>query len=148
MADGTKIDELTELDCAYLAGLIDGEGSIYVMKHKEKTYYPAISIMMTHQPVMTWVAGKLGLLVADVPRKPKNWRHSVRLHGKRAVALCRRMLPYLIVKRKQAELVQEFPFEQRAGKPRNGRELEPWVVQKRAKLRDDVNALNKRGTAA
>lgn len=145
------ISELTERECAYLAGLIDGEGSIYVMKHSGRdgrsTFYPAISVMMTHEGVLQWVGRKLSLAVAEVPRTPEGWRdqHSVRLHGKRAVELCRRLLPYLIVKRGQAELLLSFPFEVRKGRPRTGRFLSEEIVAERAQLRDRVNALNVRG---
>lgn len=148
MVDNSKIDDLTEIDCAYIAGLIDGEGSIYVMKHREKTFYPAISIAMTHQDVLAWFAKKLGLSVSDVPRTPVGWRnqYSCRIHGKRAVALCRRLLPHLKVKREQAEMLLDFPFEARAGRSPRGRFLDPEIVAKRAELREQVNALNARGT--
>lgn len=145
------IDALSELDCAYLAGLIDGEGSICVLRHNGrggmKTFYPAISIAMTHRGVLDWVSGLFALSVSDVPRSPQGWRnqHSFRIHGKRAVALCRRLLPYLRVKREQAALVLAFPFEDRRGRPRNGRQLPAAIIQQRADLRDQVNALNVRG---
>lgn len=158
MAENTKIewtdanvDALSELDCAYLAGLIDGEGSIYVLRHtgrgEKLTFYPAVSIAMTHRGVLDWVAALFGLSVSDVPRSPDGWRdqNSFRIHGKRAVALCRRLLPYLRVKCEQARLVQAFPFESRMGRPRSGRHLSAEIIQHRADLRDQVNALNTRG---
>lgn len=159
MADGTGIDwtdaavdALSELDCAYLAGLIDGEGSIYILRHtgrgEKLTFYPAVSIAMTHRGVLDWVAALFGVSVSDVPRTPDGWRdqHLFRIHGKRAVALCCRLLPYLRVKREQARLVQAFPFESRVGRPRIGRHLSAEIIQKRADLREQVNALNTRGS--
>lgn len=147
-----KVDALSELDCAYLAGLIDGEGSIYVLRHtgrgEKLTFYPAISIAMTHRGVLDWVASLFDLSVSDVPRSPNGWRDQsmFRIHGKRAVALCRRLLPYLRVKGEQAMLIQAFPFENRIGRPRSGRHLSAEIIQQRADLRDQVNALNTRGT--
>lgn len=145
------IASFAETDCAYIAGLIDGEGSIYVMRHTgrfgRQTYYPAVSIAMTHLGVLQWYAERLGLAVADVPRTPEGWRdqYSVRIHGKRAIALCRRLLPYLKVKREQANLLLDFPFEDRRGRSPSDRFLDPAIVAKRADLRDRVNALNARG---
>jgi hypothetical protein len=155
MADGTKIEwseAISEVDAAYLAGLIDGEGTIYIMRHSGRdgrsTYYPAISIMMTHEGVLRWVADKLQVAVAKIPRKPTGWRDqfSVRIHGKRAITLCQIMLPFLRVKREQAELVQAFPFEERKGRPRAGRALTPEIIAAREELRLRVNALNERGS--
>lgn len=147
MADNTKIewtDALSEIDCAYMAGLIDGEGSIYVMKHKEKTFYPAIALMMTNRDAVAWFASKIGVAVADVPRTPEGWRpqFSARIHGKRAVALCHLLLPYLKVKHRQAQLLLDFPCEDRRGR---GRKLLPEIAARRASLRELVNKLNTRG---
>lgn len=138
---------LSEIDVAYIAGLIDGEGSIYVMKHRDKTFYPAVSICMTHSGVLVWLAEKLGLSMSEVPRTPAGWRdqYSVRIHGARAVLLCGRMLPYLKVKRLQAELVQAFPGDQRKAP---GATIDPSVNAKRQAMREKVNALNARGIPA
>ena len=105
------IDSLSDTDVAYLAGLIDGEGSVYVMKHRDKTFYPAISIIMTHEGVIAWVASRFGLQYSRSSARQENWadQWAVRLHGVRVQNLCRRMLPYLKVKRRQAELLLEFP---------------------------------------
>ena len=163
MADNSKIEwtdatcpriaALSDVDVAYIAGLIDGEGSVYVMRHtgrkRRETFYPAIAIMMTHEGVLRRLGERLGLAVANVTRKPAAWRnqHSLRIHGKRAVHLCRRMLPYLHVKRDQAEILQSFPFEDRKGRMRNGRHLSCDIVIARQALRDRVNSLNARGAS-
>lgn len=138
------IEQISDCEIAYIAGLIDGEGSIYVMKHREKTFYPAVSICMTHAGVLAWLAGKLGLSVSSVPRTPIKWRNqfSVRIHGVRAVYLCRRMLPYLKVKREQAELLQQFPCNERKAP---GIKLAASVNLTRRMLMAKVNGLNARG---
>lgn len=138
------IESMSEIDVAYIAGLIDGEGSVYVMKHRDKTFYPAVSICMTHAGVLAWLAEKLGLSMSAVPRTPAGWRdqYSVRIHGARAVLLCHRMPPYLKVKRQQAELVQAFPGDQRTAP---GVTMDPSVNAQRQEFRAQINAMNARG---
>lgn len=139
------IEGLSETDCAYLAGLIDGEGSIFVMKHRDKTFYPAVSICMTHPGALSWMANALGLTASLVRRTPEGWRDqlSVRVHGKRAIRLCERILPHLKVKRLQAEMILSFPADERRAP---GVLLDKEVNATRASLREQINALNSRGS--
>lgn len=145
--DDDLIEFLTAEDCAYIAGLVDGEGSIYVMKHREKTFYAAISICMTHEGVLQWLAEKVGLSVSKIPRTNEGWRdqYGFRIHGKRAMRLCERMLPYLKVKRRQAELIVTFPAEARRAP---GRLLSDETNAIRLRLRQEINGLNTRGLLA
>ena len=137
------ITELSESEAAYIAGLIDGEGSIYVMR-TASTCYPAVSIVMTHRDVIHWLAARLGISACRVVRKEPRWadQWTARIHGSRAQLLCQRMLPHLRVKRLQAELLLTFPGEERRGR---GVFLAADVQKRRAALRQQINKLNARG---
>ena len=76
---------ISQSDIAYIAGLFDGEGSIYFarriekkMKHKGKGYRTSMSqrismeITMTDESVVRWVHEVLG--VGTVVRKPRKGR--------------------------------------------------------------------------
>ena len=76
---------ISQSDIAYIAGLFDGEGSIYFAKriekkkkHKGKGYRPSMSqrismeITMTDESVVRWVHEVLG--VGTVVRKPRKGR--------------------------------------------------------------------------
>jgi len=73
---------ITNEDIAYIAGLFDGEGSIYYAKRKEKkkkhkgkgyrisnSLRLSMEITMTDQSVLTWVHEVLG--VGTLNRKPR-----------------------------------------------------------------------------
>ena len=76
---------ISQSDIAYIAGLFDGEGSIYFArriekkkKHKGKGYRTSMSqrismeITMTDESVIRWVHEVLG--VGTVVRKPRKGR--------------------------------------------------------------------------
>jgi len=93
---------LSDTELAYLAGLIDGEGSFVIAKG-----YPVLSLGSTDKPVIDWLCQKLGGSFTAYPNggglgtKPfYRWR----LSKSRAVALLAlRARPYWIIKRTQAE---------------------------------------------
>lgn len=115
--------EMAETDWAYLAGLIDGEGCLGIyrrsLRHAGRrqltpapSYGPRLSIVNTNLDVMAWLSRKLG---------GGKWFGKKRISGHKPVycwhtywtdlifEICRRCAPYLIIKRRQAILVLEFP---------------------------------------
>jgi hypothetical protein len=116
------IESLMTTELAYIAGLLDGEGSLFIQsmgRRRGKEYLcPAIRVAMTHEGVVTWLANKLGIARATrlPPRNSDRFIHGslpayeVTLSGKRAQRLARAVLPYLLVKVKQAEIISSFPI--------------------------------------
>lgn len=93
---------------AYIAGIIDGEGSIaFLNKHW------CIKVGMTHEPVIRWLHSFGGLLeIPDISKQlkldgtPRKQAYSWLVHRHYDVIhLLRAVLPYLIVKRERAEHV-------------------------------------------
>lgn len=107
------IDEMTEVQAAYVAGLLDGEGSFGIAYlRKMNRYIPQISCSMTDKDPIVYLAQLGGVSYFPVKRKrplpnsKPQWQ--VKISGKRAIALCRRIRPYLLVKGPHADLFFEF----------------------------------------
>lgn len=144
------IETLTPEELAYIAGLIDGEGSIFVAAvgpNRRRSVYPIVTVAMTHRGVIGWLAERLdaGTVKNHNPtnlRRHPHWKPQYRtqLFGKRAKMLCVAMLPYLKVKSEQARLVTTFPVDARIAP---GHKIERSEINEvRYRLRDEINALN------
>jgi len=112
---------LTDIELAYIAGLVDGEGSIHATRKETKgTYYPFLCITMTHQGVVEWLAEKVGnkAVYVAAPERHKLARkpaYSFRLQGRRAKLLCQGLMPYLKVKYYHANILLRWPCDVRIG---------------------------------
>jgi hypothetical protein len=112
---------MTPTEAAWLAGFIDGEGTIYHVMAKGRYSQWKLSVGNTHFPSIEYcqrIAGGIGTVQryersADPPaarttklgwsekRKPfLSWRVTTWAD---TVSLCRQMLPYLITKRELAQ---------------------------------------------
>jgi hypothetical protein len=89
---------------AYLAGLIDGEGSImFLNKHW------CVKIGMTDEPVIRWLADFGGLFSIEKRPPPRKTPYYWSVHRRHDVLhLLRALLPYLRVKRAKAQQVLEL----------------------------------------
>jgi hypothetical protein len=115
------IYSIPKIERAYIAGLIDGEGSIHITrKAKNGTFYAFVTVRMSDYGVIKWLADKFENKVVDnnYPKqgsfntKPKTI-YGITLQGRRAALLCEILLPYLKVKVKQAKLLLEYPCDAR-----------------------------------
>ena len=108
----------TIADLAWAAGIIDGEGSIFVMKQKRKdrerdhNYIMRLSVQST-DPYMTKELCKLfpngAVFTQEVDKKPQNsdtlkWQIS----GRKAAFVLKQILPFMKVKHEQAKLALDF----------------------------------------
>lgn len=108
--------EYSSTQIAYLAGIIDGEGSIYIgnFSKNPKTGSPYfqtnIQVTNTEKSLIDWIFETFGGLISKrTPRQTsKNstkqawvWTAS----GERVTHICELILPYLLCKRKQAEIM-------------------------------------------
>lgn len=113
---------LSSEEVAYIAGIIDGEGSIGIYdittNKKGKRWHSVlvrITIANTCKDLFEWLIPRLpGCRVywQAQTRKP-NHRMCGRLtlDGTKGIALCERLIPYLNIKRKQAEIAVRFYSE-------------------------------------
>lgn len=142
------IYSISKIDRAYIAGLIDGEGSIH-MTRKEKygTFYAFVTVGMSDKAVIEWLANKFGNKMIEslypikgsFKKKPKPI-YRISLQGRRARCLCEVLLPYFKVKKKQAEVLMEYPCDARIapGKKINGSKINDVRIE----LKERLTALN------
>ncbi len=111
-----KVTRLTKVQIAWLAGLIDGEGCISIVKGKPKgenkstIYYLSLAMNMIDKPTIKLVQKLTGGSVCKrVVRGPnKRTFYSWTLTCQRALELLRIIKPYSITKATQVRLGIEF----------------------------------------
>ena len=99
----------------YLAGIIDGEGTISIFENKVKgqtwnvRHNAAIGLGLTDRPVVQMFADRFGGNVREerVPNRKLMYRWYA-VGNKRAPEVIKHFLPYLHIKKRQAEIVMEF----------------------------------------
>lgn len=112
---------LTETEKAYLAGVIDSDGSITIERCKDRrrddgvvNYTLRVSLKMTYSSVIDWVIERLGGYreVQNYTEKMKNRnarpQYVLRLSGQKASRLCEMILPYMVAKKDRAQLGIDF----------------------------------------
>ena len=108
--------EVTENDLAYIAGLFDGEGTLVVGKYprynKELAYRGFMAIANTYLPVLEEIQSKIGGTIALQKKSSGVYAGSVCYSLTFTTNVIRkwlpRLLPYLKVKKTQAEVLLAF----------------------------------------
>ena len=140
-----KIEEIT-----YLAGIIDGEGTIYLQRLIRNSYinwYPRFQIVNTNVNLMMWIHKTFGghLYGKDRSNHNKNWKYQYEWCTNRKIIdlLLPKILPYLIVKKEQAELMLEFrkTFVKKYGRSKIPKD----IYEHREQIFNKIKNLNKRG---
>lgn len=94
---------LSKSDCAYIAGIFDGEGSLY--KSFTKRFHVRLFIVNTYSDLIYWLHEKLPHSHVSIVRPPKQHhktRYVLHLSSLYTVHLLKLMQPFLIVKKKRA----------------------------------------------
>lgn len=96
-----KLNKLTNTEAAYIAGFLDGEGSIYGKTVKITQAEP-------QQEVLYWIKDTVGAGCVDLHRtKTDKWNNCYRYRiqsKKMGREFLSQLLPYLIVKKEKALL--------------------------------------------
>lgn len=103
---------MTDGECAWLAGVFDGEGSIIAVRRQRDGNCKgiAISIVNTSKPLMDQIIAftETGWLNGREPNNPNHlYRWTWRVYGATAVELIRQMRPWLTAKAERADAVLE-----------------------------------------
>ncbi len=135
---------MTEIEKAYIAGIIDGEGSIMLQRFHTNQYpAPCVSIASTTIELLTWLKDTIGY---GVIIKKKNYNpekhklsYSFVIKQNNAIKLLEDIYPYLIIesKRKRAEMIIT---QYKALTPRNGRYTEEQLAKKEMFYEEFINA--------
>jgi hypothetical protein len=114
---------LSARDAAYLAGLVDGEGTISLTRlHRGQNRQLAVSISSTERPLLEWVAsttrvGKITRKRTSQPHHAPGFTYAVA--NRQALALLEQVVPYLRsykLGRAQLVLAHYLPLTPRNGK--------------------------------
>jgi len=130
---------LSKVELAYVAGLIDGEGTVSIRRMAGKKIKPHFRIANTSVTLMDWLSRVLNGPSTYIARSKTSAgvpMHQYTVQGLSNLPLYEALLPYLVIKRPQMELVIEFSrlrLEQGWTDPLNERQL---------KLISDIRALN------
>lgn len=150
--------EYSPTQIAYLAGIIDGEGSIYIgnFSRNAKTGSPYfqtnIQVTNTEKDLIDWLFETFGGLISKrTPRQmPKNstkqawvWTAS----GERVTHLCELILPYLLCKKRQAEIMLKmratYTNERHSKKGHQGLiPLDKEIISLRQSFMDEIRSLH------
>jgi hypothetical protein len=111
----TYLDNLSETEKAYLAGIVDGEGSIGIY-HRDKDEsefkhsYADITIMNTSVSLMEWITSKVGIhyRVAYAEKGNRKQCYLLSLRGSRAISFICAITPYLIIKKDRSMIAIQF----------------------------------------
>lgn len=147
---------LPDTDIAYLAGFLDGEASITIVMLNAKNFYvmPRLSVSNTDLAVLQWIhqafpGGRLYTFRKQTNIRNVNARpiHRIDWTTGAIEAILRQVLPYLRVKRRQAEMVLQLLAFRKAERqtrlvcrPRSAETLAHY-----RQFHADMKALNRRG---
>lgn len=156
------MQEYTIAQIAYLAGIIDGEGSIYIgnFSSNPKTgtlhYQTNMEVTNTDEKLIDWLMDNIGGRRTKYTHKqtPKNSRRDVyrwMVSGDLLTHLCHLLLPYLIIKKRQCEIMINMRKTfQRTGMQKGKQGVQP-VDQETLRIRkqyfDEMRSLHCRNYA-
>lgn len=136
---------MTEMQKAYIAGIVDGEGHIGIAQRLTPTsisYQLRLAVSMTEYSVIQWLAvtTKLGHArkILTAPEHPGRPAYCWALSTTAAIHLIREIQPYLIVKKDHAAIAIEFA--ENITKP--GRRVAPKDFALRQRLMEQLQAKN------
>lgn len=141
----------TEAQLAYMAGIVDGEGSIVVVPSYSKTkgkryerYIIRIHAYNTDPTLMVWLKQFFGGSWSPVKRRRIEQKQSYQWYvGHTAAAtIAKAILPYLVIKQRQAEILIEFAASMTH---KHARGLPNNVIEMRNRLYAECAELNRRG---
>jgi hypothetical protein len=141
--------QLAPNDAAYIAGLFDGEGCVSVVVNRRVVrqfgysmrHQLSVQISNTHQGVVDWVCATYGGKVKSYQPGRGRIIYKWFLNDRHAATFLRDLLPYLIVKREQAEVGLAFRVHVEEGGPGQGRRLTPEELAVREDFRLRLRAL-------
>jgi hypothetical protein len=136
---------------AWMAAMIDGEGCIRLKKlsscniARSPSYCVHLIITGTDRKLLDFLVSEFGGSIGKRSVKNSSHRQSWGwfLYGKRAIEILESVLPYLIIKKQQAEMMIEY---QKQSIHKNGKKLSASELCYRDYLFFKMKELNSRGT--
>lgn len=143
---------------AYLAGIIDGEGTLFIGNYGTKDkirgtgfFQTIIAVTTTDKCLTDWLYNNFGGWKSEYTPKQRAQNckgpvHSWKCTGDRLTHLCELMIPYLIIKKDQALILLEmrktyFCSEYQPGK-QGVQRISDDLISKRLHLMDQLKRLH------
>lgn len=132
---------------AYVAGIVDGEGTIYINKRKPRnensspSYCLFVAIHNSYKPLLEWVKLIYGGSVYKTP-SPKEHRQMWMwvVSNKKAHLFLHKILGYLLIKEKQA--IKAIEFYESDIKNWGKKKIPQEILEKREYYRQLISNLN------
>lgn len=138
--------EVSDPERAYLAGIIDGEGCVSATYHKSSQAWTCyVTISNTDYRLIEWLDERW--IATQCRMRPGTGGHKPTygwtVTNARVYPVLVAALPFLVLKREQADLVMEWAS---LARPNVGRRGYPQEIRdRRLELLERIRALNKRG---
>jgi hypothetical protein len=134
---------LKETEKAYLAGIVDGEGTVTLSRqHKNETPIPSVSVANNNLELLKRIKRLLGGTIVFKKKRKKHHSDSYvwTIRFDKALQFLKEIRKYLIVKKPQADLIilKYKSVTHRAGK------YTPGMLKKKMRLVAEIRKLNKR----
>ena len=103
-------NRLTPVEAAYLAGMIDADGSIGYYRRKGINYRPYLGVTSTDHGMLEWILVVVGVGgIATQGKKPDGYKtvYQWQVTSTLAADVLQQISPYLRIKRHQADLMVE-----------------------------------------
>lgn len=133
-------------ELGYLAGMLDGEGTIMISKRRERAFLK-VAIGNTNQDVINYLHARFGGSTERTEdHRHEHWKpmHRVYWCGNYAIKILNLIYEYLIIKRIQADIAFEFAetIKEKGGR---GNKLTQEEIQKREELKSKISLVNRGG---
>lgn len=159
---------MSKLTASYIAGFIDGEGYIGIIKDSRKigfrrqdSYEAVLKIANTNKQIIDWFQESFGGNVSSrVLGGNAKDAYCWQISGEKLVPFLDKISPFLKMKGKQAEIVRKlrktvspesytYPTrEAKNGGKFRSKTLKPEIIGIRENLYQQIRELNKRGNSA
>ena len=142
----------TEVELAYLAGIVDGEGCItgrlgITDKRRSPNLGVRFLISNTDQRLVQWVRDKWGGRIYAHKRHNARWKTAFQWEVTlgQAAPILRSILPYLLLKRRQAEIALELHSLSIPALVGRKKGVPPHNIRRRLELVSELRIRNSRG---
>ena len=134
---------LEEVEKAYIACIVDGEGTVSLTKHhKNETPCPIVSVANTNLQLLEWLKARLGGVIISKKKSKPHHKQSYAWYIRQdsAIRFLNEIKRYLRIKRQQAELITKKykKVTHRTGK------YTPKMLAAKNKLVAQIRELNQR----
>lgn len=147
------MDNLTEIEKAYLAGLFDGDGYIGIRKQypspDRMQYVMSVVLTLTDKPTLEFWIEKTGIgSFCTLPRNATGRKpvYQWRLAAKKGESLLRMIYPYLMIRKSQADIAFRFRKTISRSMYNRGRnkDLYEIAMKKREELMQELQQIKKK----